>query len=68
MNALRQARIEAGLTAFALAERAASKEGRIYAFERGRHRPKRDEAIRISAALGKRAKDLFPDVFTEDVR
>jgi transcriptional regulator with XRE-family HTH domain len=68
MNALRQARMKARLTAFALAERAESKEGRIYAFERGRHRPKRDEALRISAVLGERADDLFPDVFQEGGR
>lgn len=68
MNALRQARTKAGLTAFALAERTASKEGRIYAFERGRHRPRRDEALRISAVLGERAEDLFPDVFAEEKR
>lgn len=59
LKALRQA---AGLTAAGLADIAGSREMRIYAFERRRHRPHPDEARRIAQALDSKVEVLFPDM------
>lgn len=60
MNELKKARVAAGLTAYALAKKADTLESRIYAYERQRFHPKRDEALRIAKALGASVEELFP--------
>lgn len=60
LTTLRKSR---GKSAAALAEQAGSKEMRIYAFERDRYPPRRDEAIRIAAALGAEAWQIWPELF-----
>ncbi len=62
-TALIEARKRSGLSAVALAESAGSNEVRIFAFERGRYQPHRDEAMRISAALNTAPEILFPEMF-----
>ena len=51
-----------GLTALALAEAAQTSEPRIYNIERGRHRPRPDEARRWAAVLEVEPGVLFPMV------
>ena len=60
MTQLRKARKEAGLTAIRLAELAHSAEQRVFHIERGRYRPKPDEAERIAAVLNSTVAELFP--------
>ena len=60
MTQLKQARKTAGLTAIRLAELARSTEQRVYHIERGRYRPRPDEAGRIAAALNSTVSELFP--------
>ena len=62
---LTNARKTHGLSAAGLAELTGSKEMRIYAFERDRYPPRKDEALRIAAALGVEAFELWPDLFKE---
>lgn len=61
MNELRKAREMVGLSAYALAQKAGTLEGRIFAFERQRFRPKSEEARRIAEALGTSVEDIFPE-------
>jgi len=51
-----------GMTAIQLAESAQTSESRIYNIERGRHRPRPDEARHWAAALGIPPEVAFPDV------
>lgn len=60
---LRFRRRAAGLSAAELATRAGSKEMRVFAFERERYPPRRDEALRIAAVLGADAWEIWPDLF-----
>ena len=60
---LKHKRQAAGLSAADLAEQAGTKEMRIVAFERERYPPRRDEALRIAAALGADAWEIWPDLF-----
>ena len=52
-----------GLSALDLALDAGTSEMRIYAIERGRCTPGRDEAEALARALGMKSETLFPDVF-----
>lgn len=61
MNELRKARVAAGLSAYALAQKAGTLEGRVFAFERQRFHPKPAEAFRIAKALGSSVEDVFPE-------
>ena len=61
------ARKNRGLSAAATAEQAGTLEMRIYAFERERHRPRKDEALRIAAVLGVDPWELWPELFGEGV-
>ncbi|HMP71772.1 MAG TPA: helix-turn-helix transcriptional regulator [Kiritimatiellia bacterium] len=58
---LKQARIESGLTALQLAEIAGTNEARIYQVERGRFRPRPDEAQRLADVLRIPVESLFPN-------
>ena len=51
-----------GMTAIQLAESAQTSESRIYNIERGRHRPRPDEARRWAAVLGVSPEVAFPDM------
>jgi transcriptional regulator with XRE-family HTH domain len=62
MNELRKARVAAGLSAYALAQKAGTLEGRVFAFERQRFHPKHDEACRIARALGSTFEKMFPEL------
>ena len=64
-TALRKARQRAGLTAIQLAEAAGTTETRVYSCERGRFRPRPDEARRLALALGADPVEMFPGVFRE---
>ena len=66
-RSLKLKRQAAGLSAAQLAELAGSKEMRIFAFERDRYPPRRDEAVRIAAALNAEAFELWPDLFQQEV-
>ncbi len=57
---LKIARHRARLTAYALADLAGTTEPRIYQLERGRFRPRPDEARGLALALGEPAETLFP--------
>ncbi len=59
---LKTMRIASGLTALEMAQLADTTEARIYAFERGRNRPRVNEAIMIAAVFGVSAAELFPDM------
>ncbi len=60
MSEMKQKRRAAGLTALELARRAGSTEDRVYQLERGRYRPRADEAQRLAHALKSSVKKLFP--------
>jgi len=53
-----------GLSALALALAAGTSEMRIYAIERGRATPRREEAAALARALGAPVDTLFPDLVT----
>ena len=57
---LRAARLEARYTALELAEAAATTENRLFQLERGRFRPRPDEARQLAVALNRDVQDLFP--------
>ena len=59
-STLQLKRTTAGLTAADLARLADTAEMRVYQFERGRFRPRPDEAARIAKVLGADVDDLFP--------
>ena len=59
---MHKARTAAGLTAIALAEIAGTTEQRVYMVERGRYRPRTDEAARIARVLGVSVEALFPNL------
>jgi len=59
---LKSRRMARGMTALQLALAAGSNETRIFALERGRCNPSRDEAEAIGRALGVRADSLFPEL------
>ena len=61
---LKLKRLEKGLSAAKLAAEAGSREMRVFAFERGRYPPHRDEAIRIAVVLGTDPAELWPELFT----
>ena len=58
---LRTARVEMNFTARRLADAAGTKEMRIVSLERGRFRPRADEAKRLAAVLVTPVEELFPD-------
>lgn len=62
MNCLRTKRLAKGLTALALGKRAGIPEMRVYHLERGRFRPRRDEAERLAKALGTSIEALALEV------
>jgi len=49
----------AGLTALELADLAGTTENRLFPIERGRFRPRADEAARLASALGVSIHDIF---------
>ena len=60
--------MEQGLTAIALAEMSGTSEGRIFAIERGRFRPRPNEGAATAHALNQQPQRLFPNVtFDEPV-
>lgn len=61
MTTLREHRMKAGMTAFALAQRAGVTEIRVYHLERARYRPKQVEAKKFARVLGTTVDTLFPD-------
>jgi transcriptional regulator with XRE-family HTH domain len=62
VNQLKHARKAAGLSAAKLADLAGTREMRVYAFERERHRPRAEEAQRIAEVLHCDVRELFPNV------
>lgn len=60
---LKNARRAAGLTALRLSELSGIAEQKIYAVERGRYRPRRDEALTWAAALAMPPETAFPELF-----
>ena len=60
---LKTARATLGLTALDLGERAAIKEEKIFAVERGRYMPTRFEASRWASVLGMPPAQAFPEIF-----
>jgi DNA-binding XRE family transcriptional regulator len=60
---LKDARRIKGLTAIALSGVTEIKEEKIYAVERGRYAPSREEAIAWAAALQLRPEVAFPEIF-----
>ena len=62
-NSLKAARVAAGMTAFALANAAGTREPRIYSFERERYNPSLSEAKAIAKVLCLNPAELFPRVF-----
>ena len=64
-NNLRLFRTSGGFTAQKLADLAGSEEMRIYYIERGRFRPKPDEAVRLATALNSTVDQLFPGFWKE---
>lgn len=61
---LSTARRAAGMAAVDLGERINMTEQRVFDIERGRYRPRRDEALTWSAALGMKPEVAFPEIFT----
>ncbi len=61
MTTLREYRIRAGLSAFALAQKTGNSEIRVYHLERARYRPKQAEAKKFARVLGASVDELFPD-------
>ena len=60
MSEMKRKRRAKGLTALELARRAGSTEDRVYQLERGRYRPRADEAERLAHALKSSVKKMFP--------
>ena len=58
---LKLKRMNAGLTACDLAALADTAEMRVYQMERGRFRPRPDEAEKLARVLGMDATELFPN-------
>lgn len=58
-NALKQARLAAGLTQAALAARVGLSRSAYVNIERGRKRPSLEVAIRLATALGRPVEELF---------
>ena len=61
-NELRQARMARGWTALDIAESLEITENRVFAVERGRARPKHDEAARWASIFDLPVESLFPDL------
>ena len=61
ISPLRLARLAVGLTAIETAGPAGTTENRLFQLERGRFRPRPDEALGLAAVLNRSVKDLFPD-------
>jgi transcriptional regulator with XRE-family HTH domain len=59
---LKARRLAHGMTALKLALATGSTEGRLYALERGRGNPSRDEAEAIGRALGVKPETVFPEL------
>lgn len=59
---LKNRRKARGMTGLALALAAGSNETRVFALERGRASPSRDEAEAISRALGVKPETIFPEL------
>jgi transcriptional regulator with XRE-family HTH domain len=57
---LKNERQRARMTALQLADAACTTEQRIYALERGRFRPRPDEARGLALVLGEPVETLFP--------
>jgi len=57
---LRIARRAAKLTALQLADAASTLESRVYQIERGRYRPRPDEARRLAEVLEADPAEMFP--------
>jgi putative transcriptional regulator len=64
-NNLRLFRTSGGHTAKKLADLAGSEEMRIYFIERGRFRPRLEEATRLASALNSTVDQLFPGFWKE---
>lgn len=64
-NNLRLFRMSGGYTAKKTADLAGTEEMRIYFIERGRFRPKPEEAIRLATALNSTVDQLFPGFWKE---
>ena len=60
---LKTARRAMGLTALQLGEHAGIKEQKVFAVERGRYLPTRDEATRWAGVLGMAPAKAFPAIF-----
>jgi DNA-binding XRE family transcriptional regulator len=60
MTTLREARLKARLTALGLGKLADVPEMRVFHIERGRYRPRLDEAQRLARVLGQPVEELFP--------
>lgn len=65
---MRSARTELGITALDLAEMCGTTEPRVYMLERGRFRPRPDEAVNLARVLGVDVEDLFPGGIQEGAR
>ena len=59
---LKARRLAHGMTALKLALATGSTEGRLYALERGRGNPSREEAEAIGRALGVNPETVFPEL------
>jgi transcriptional regulator with XRE-family HTH domain len=59
---LKSRRMARGMTALQLALAAGSNETRVFALERGRCHPSRDEAEAIGRALGVKPETIFPEL------
>ncbi len=59
---LKARRLAHGMTALKLALATGSTEGRLYALERGRGNPSREEAEAIGRALGVKPETVFPEL------
>jgi transcriptional regulator with XRE-family HTH domain len=57
---LKIARTAAGMTALELARAAGTTENRLFQIERGRFRPRPDEARGLALVLGEPVETLFP--------
>ncbi len=57
---LKIARTAAGMTALELARAAGTSENRLFQIERGRFRPRPDEARGMALVLGESVETLFP--------
>ena len=59
---LKNRRRQRGFTALTLAMATGTNETRVYALERGRSAPSREEAESIGRALGVKPDTLFPEL------